>query len=40
MEFPNQKRSLGITFVAALMIPFGLAEVAVGFMHDFLGLRT
>jgi hypothetical protein len=31
-------RPLGITVVAILMILFGLAEVATGFTHNFLGL--
>lgn len=36
----NQNRSLGITIVAVLMIIFGLAEIATGFTHDFLGLLS
>lgn len=36
---PNSgKRPLGITIVAALMILFGLAEVATGFTGNFLGI--
>ena len=31
-------RHIGITIVAVLMIIFGLAEVATGFTHNFLGL--
>jgi hypothetical protein len=38
MEHPHQTRPLGITVVAVLMIVFGLAEVATGFTHDFLGI--
>src|ERR1039457_6389999 len=38
MEKINQDRHLGITIVASLMILFGLAEVATGFTHNFLGL--
>ena len=34
----NQKRPWGIMLVAVLMIIFGLAEVATGFTHNFLGL--
>ena len=34
----NQSRPWGITLVAVLMILFGLAEVATGFTHNFLGL--
>jgi hypothetical protein len=30
-------RPLGITIVAVLMILFGLAEIATGFTHNFLG---
>lgn len=37
-ENMSQKRPLGITFVAVLMILFGSAEVATGFTHNFLGL--
>ena len=32
------KRPLGITIVAVLMILFGLAEIATGFSHDFIGI--
>jgi hypothetical protein len=35
---PHQARPLGITVVAVLMIVFGLAEVATGFTHNFLGI--
>jgi hypothetical protein len=38
MEKINQSKPLGITIVASLMILFGLAEVATGFTHNFLGL--
>jgi hypothetical protein len=31
------RRPLGITIVAALMILFGVAEIATGFTHNFLG---
>jgi len=31
---------LGLIIVAALMIVFGLAEVATGFTHQFFGLTT
>ena len=34
----NQNRPWGITLVAILMVLFGLAEVATGFTHNFLGL--
>ena len=34
----NQNRSVGIMVVAVLMIVFGLAEIATGFTHNFLGL--
>jgi hypothetical protein len=34
----SQKRPWGITLVAALMVLFGLAEVATAFTHNFLGL--
>ena len=34
----NQSRPWGIIFVAVLTIIFGLAEVATGFTHNFLGL--
>jgi hypothetical protein len=33
-----QNRPIGISIVAVLMIIFGLAEVATGFTHNFLGL--
>lgn len=33
-------RPRGITIVALLMIIFGIAEVATGFTHDFLGIST
>lgn len=33
-------RSLGLNMAAALMIVFGLAEVATGFTHEFFGLST
>ena len=35
-----EKRPLGITIVAALMIIFGLAEVSTGFTHQFFGVHT
>ena len=38
MDTSNQSRPWGITLVAILMIIFGLAEVATGFTHNFLGL--
>ena len=38
MKAMNQHRPWGITLVAVLMILFGLAEVATGFTHNFLGL--
>jgi len=34
----NIGRPIGITIVAVLMVIFGLAEVATGFTHNFLGL--
>ena len=34
----NENRPLGIIIVAVLMIIFGLAEIATGFTHNFLGL--
>jgi hypothetical protein len=34
----NQNRPTGIVVVAILMIIFGLAEIATGFTHNFLGL--
>ena len=34
----NRDQHRGITIVAVLMIIFGLAEVATGFTHNFLGL--
>ncbi len=33
-------RTLGITIIAALMIIFGLAEIATGFTHNFFGIST
>jgi hypothetical protein len=39
METNNQNQSsFGITVVAILMVIFGLAEVATGFTHNFLGV--
>jgi len=38
MEYQTQRRPLGITIVAVLMMLFGIAEVATGFTHNFLGL--
>jgi hypothetical protein len=32
------KRPLGVTIVASLMMLFGIAEIATGFTHNFLGL--
>jgi hypothetical protein len=40
MGFPNPGRNLGIIAVAALMILFGLAEIATGFTHYFFGITT
>jgi hypothetical protein len=34
----NQNRPKGITVIAMLMIVFGLAEIATGFTHNFLGI--
>jgi len=34
----NQNRPVGIVVVAVLMVIFGLAEIATGFTHNFLGL--
>ncbi len=34
----NQNRPTGIVVVAVLMVIFGLAEIATGFTHNFLGL--
>jgi hypothetical protein len=34
----NQNRPVGIVVVAVLMVIFGLAEMATGFTHNFLGL--
>ena len=36
----NQNRPTGIMVVAILMIVFGLAEIATGFTHNFLGLLS
>ncbi|MGA7327755.1 MAG: hypothetical protein WBX25_25500 [Rhodomicrobium sp.] len=36
----NHGHPWGITLVSVLMILFGLAEVATGFTHNFLGLIT
>lgn len=36
----NEARPRGISVVAALMILFGLAEIATGFTHNFIGLIT
>ena len=36
----NQNRPTGIVVVAVLMIVFGLAEIATGFTHNFLGLLS
>jgi hypothetical protein len=33
-------RTLGISVVGALMIAFGVAEVATAFTHEFFGLST
>ena len=34
----NRTRPWGIVIVAVLMILFGLAEIATGLTHNFLGL--
>jgi hypothetical protein len=36
----DETRPRAITIVAVLMILFGLAEVATGFTHNFIGLVT
>ncbi|MGA2875958.1 MAG: hypothetical protein ABSE82_10540 [Nitrososphaerales archaeon] len=36
----NQNRPAGIVIVAVLMVVFGLAEIATGFTHNFLGLLS
>jgi len=36
----NQNRPTGIVIVAVLMIVFGLAEIATGFTHNFLGVLS
>jgi len=36
----GEARPRGIPFVAVLMILFGLAEIATGFTHNFIGLIT
>jgi hypothetical protein len=38
MPHLNQNRPKGITVVAMLMIIFGVAEIATGFTHSFLGI--
>jgi hypothetical protein len=36
----NQNRPTGIVVVAVLMVIFGLAEIATGFTHNFLGVLS
>jgi len=36
----STKRSVGITAVAVLMIIFGIAEIATGLTHSFLGILS
>jgi hypothetical protein len=38
MQTIIQKRPIGIIVVAALMVIFGLAEIATGFSHNFFGI--
>lgn len=38
MRMVTEHRPIGVTIIATLMIVFGLAEIATGVTHNFLGL--